>query len=76
MLLHRCLRSSELSISQFELPKMLNISLSYGNAKLCLAVLLFKYLKSVTDVLSLVTFLLINITGEEYAEKPSLIIPK
>ena len=43
--------------------------LEKGSAKLCLAVLLFKYLKSVKHLLSVENFLLINIKGEEYAEK-------
>ena len=36
----------------------------------CLAILVFKHLKSVTSLLSCITCLLINITGLKYAEKP------
>ena len=51
--------------SHLELPNTGNISLSKGYAKLIFAILTFKCLKSVTTLLSFVTFLLINITGLE-----------
>ena len=41
-----------------------------------LAILTFKNLKSVSAVLFLVTFLLLNITGVEYAENTSFVIPE
>ena len=40
------------------------------------AILTFKCLKSVTTLSSLVTFLLINITGLKYAENHSFNTPK
>ena len=46
--------------SHLELPNIENVSFSNGYAKLILAILMFKYLKSVTTLLSCVTFLLIN----------------
>ena len=61
--------------SHFELPNTENVSLTKGYAKLFLAILTFKCLKFVTTLLSLVNFLLINITGLEYAENPSFNIP-
>ena len=54
---------------------MENVSLTSGYAKLFFAILMFKCLKSVTTLLSLVNVLLINITGLEYAENPSFSIP-
>ena len=50
MLWDSSLGSSALNVSHFEFPRMLNVSLSKGNVKLCLAVLLFKYLKSATHL--------------------------
>ena len=52
-----------------------NVSLTNGYAKLFFAILTFKCLKSVTTLLSLVNFLLINITGLECAENPYFSIP-
>ena len=48
-----------------ELPNTENISLSKGYAKLFFAILMFRCLKSVTTLLSFVSFLPINITGLE-----------
>ena len=62
--------------SLLELPNTENVSLIKGYARLYFAILTFKCLKSVTTLLSLVSFLLINITGLEYAENPSFNIPK
>ena len=56
-------RSRTYSTSHLELPNTKNVSLSKGYAKLFFAILGFKCLKSVTTLLSFVTFLLINITG-------------
>ena len=61
--------------SHFELPKTENVSLTNAYAKLFFTILTFKCLKSVTTLLPLVNFLLINITGLEYAENPSFNIP-
>ena len=69
-------RSNTERTLHFELPNTENMSLTNGYAKLFLAILTFKCLKSVTTLLSLVNFLLINITGLEYAENPSFNIPK
>ena len=54
---------------------MENLSLTSGYAKLFFTILMFKCLKSVTTLLSLVNFLLIKITGLEYAQNTSLSIP-
>ena len=62
--------------SHLELPNNENVSLNKGYAKLFFIILIFKCLKSVTTLLSEVSFQLINITGLKYAEKPSLNIPK
>ena len=51
--------------SHLELPNTENVSLSKGYAKLFFAILMFRCLKSVTTLLSFVSFLLINITGLE-----------
>ena len=51
--------------SHLELPNNENVSLNKGYAKLFFAILVFKCLKSVTTLLSEVTFQLINITGLE-----------
>ena len=56
-------RSSTERTLHFELPNTENVSLTNGYAKLFLAILTFKCLKSVTTLSSLVNFLLINITG-------------
>ena len=48
-----------------ELPNTENVSFSNGYTKLFLAILTFKCLKSVTSLLSFVTFLLINTIGPE-----------
>ena len=63
------------STSHLELPNTEKVSLTNGYAKLFFAILTLRYLKSVTTLLSLVSFLLINITGLEYAENPSFDIP-
>ena len=63
------------NISHFKLPSTENVSLIKGYAKLLFTILTFRYLKSVTTLLSLVNFLLISITGLEYAEKKLLIYP-
>ena len=62
--------------SHLELPNTENVSLSKGYAKLFFAILTFKCLKSVTTLLSILSFLLINITGQEYGENPSFSIPR
>ena len=62
--------------SHLELPNNEKVSLNNGYAKLFFTILIFKCLKSVTTLLSEVNFQLINITGFEYAEKPSFNIPK
>ena len=54
---------------------MENVSLTNGYAKLFFAIIMFKCLKLVTTILSLVNVLLINIPGLEYAETPSFSIP-
>ena len=51
--------------SHLELPNKENISLNKGYAKLFFTILILKCLKSVTTLLSEVTFQLINITGLE-----------
>ena len=61
--------------SHFELPNTENVSLTNGYARLLFAILTFRCLKSVTTLLPLVNFLLIKITGLEYAENPSFNIP-
>ena len=48
--------------SHLELPNNENVSFNKGYAKLFFAILVFKCLKSVTTLLSEVTFQLINIT--------------
>ena len=53
--------------SHLELPNTENLFFNNGQAKLFFAILTFKCLKS---------FLLINITGLEYAEKASFNIPQ
>ena len=63
------------STLHLELPNMENMSLTSRYAKLFFAILMFKGLKSVTTLLSLINFLLINITGLDYAENPSFSIP-
>ena len=62
--------------SHLDLPNIKKYLLDGDYARLFLADLTLRYLKSVTALLSLVTFLLINMTKLEYAEKPSFIIPK
>ena len=61
--------------SHLELPYTENVSLTKGYAKLFFTILTLRCLKSVTTLLSLVNFLLINITGLEYAENSSFNIP-
>ena len=51
--------------SHQELPSTKNVSFNNGYAKLFIAIFIFKCLRSVTTLLSFVTFLLINITGLE-----------
>ena len=51
--------------SHLQLPYTENVSFNNGKAKLFLAVLMFRCLKSVMTLLPLVTFLLINITWLE-----------
>ena len=58
-------RSNTDNTSHLELPNTENVSLSKGYAKLFFAILKFRCLKSVTTLLSFVSFLLINITGLE-----------
>ena len=70
------LKSKTDSTSYLELPNTENVSLSNGYARLFFAVLTFRCLKSVTTLLSFVSFLLINITGLEQAENPSFNMPK
>ena len=48
-----------------ELPNIENVSMSKGYANLFFAILTFRCLKSVTSLLSFVSYLLINITGLE-----------
>ena len=62
--------------SHFELTNNAKVSLNNGYATLFFAILIFKCQKSVATLLSEVSFQLINITGLEYAEKPSFNIPK
>ena len=69
------LKSKTDNTSHLELPNTENVSLNKGYAKLFFAILTFRCLKSVTTFLSLVKFLLIKITGLEYAENPSFNIP-
>ena len=52
-------------MSHLELPNNEKVSLNNGYTKLFLAILIFKCLKSVTTLLSEVSFQLINITGLE-----------
>ena len=59
------------STSHLELPNTENVPFGKGYAKLFLAFLTFKCLKSVTTLLSCVTFLVINMTGVGSAENPS-----
>ena len=59
------------TVPHLELPNTEKVSLANGYAKLFFAILTFKCLKSVTTLLSLVSFLLINITWLEYADNPS-----
>ena len=61
--------------SHFQLPSTENVSLTNGYARLFFAILTLRCLKSVTTLLSLVNFLLINIMGLEYTENPSFNIP-
>ena len=56
--------------SHLELSSTENVSLSKEYTKMFFAILMFRSLKSVTTLLSFVSFLLINIIGPEYAEKP------
>ena len=63
------------STSNLELPNTENVSLSKGYAKLFFAILMFRCLKSVTTLV-FCKFLLIKITGLEYAENPSFNMPK
>ena len=51
--------------SHLDLPNTENVTLSKGYAKLFFTILTFKCLKSVTTLLSFVSFLLINSTGLE-----------
>ena len=51
--------------SHLELPNTENVSFNKGYTRLFLAILMFRCLKSVTTLLSCVTFLLINIIGLE-----------
>ena len=53
------------STSHLEPPNTKNVSMSEGYAKLFFAILTFRCLKSVTTLLSFVSFLLINVTGLE-----------
>ena len=64
------------STLHLELPNTKHVCFSKGYAWFYFTILTFKCLKSVTTYLSLVTFVLINITGPEYVEKPSFDIPK
>ena len=57
-----------LIVSHFKLPRILEISLNKGKPLLCLVNLLLKYLKPVTHLLPMVTFVLIKVTAEEYGE--------
>ena len=58
-------KSSTYMTSHLELPCMEKVSFKHGYAKLFLAIHMLRCLKSVTTVLSLVIFLLINIMGLE-----------
>ena len=58
-------KSNTDSTSHLELPNTENVSFSKGYAKLFLAILTFKCLKSVTTLLSCVPFLLITMTELE-----------
>ena len=59
-------RSNKERTLHFELPNTENMSLTKGYARLFFTILTFRCLKSVTTLLSLANFLLINITGLEY----------
>ena len=61
--------------SHLQLPNTENVPLTKGYAKLFFTILTFRCIKSVTTPLSLVNFLLINITGLEYTMNPSFNIP-
>ena len=69
-------KSDTESTSYLEFPRTENVSLTNGYARLFFAILTFKCLKSVTTLLSCITFQLINITGLEYGENSSYSIPK
>ena len=56
-------KSSTDSTSHLELPSNVNVSFNSGLARLFLAILIFRCLKSVTTFLSWVTFWLTNMTG-------------
>ena len=58
--------------SYAELPNTGNVSFSSGYAKFLFAIPSFRCLKSVTTLSSFRSFLLINITGLESAEKTFL----
>ena len=68
-------RSSTDNTLHLEFSYAENVSLTNGYAILFFAILTFRCLKSVTTLLSLVNFLLINITELEYTENPSFKIP-
>ena len=56
--------STQLTTSHSELPKMLNTSLIKGIEVFLLNILVFNNLKSTTGRLSLVSFQVINMTGD------------
>ena len=66
---------SNLELTILHILNTENVSLIKGYAKLLFAIFMFRCLETVTILLSLVSFLLINITGLEYAENPSFSIP-
>ena len=68
-------KSNTDNTSHFEFPNTENVSMTDGYAALFFAILTFRCLKSVTTLLSLVSFLLISITGLDYAENPSFSLP-
>ena len=63
-------------LSHLEFLNVVNVSFTKGYARLFLAILVFNCIKSVTTLLFWVYFLLTNITGLEYAEKPSFNISR
>ena len=68
--------STQLTTSYSELPKMLNTSLIKGIEVFLLNILVFNNLKSTTGHLSLVSFRVINMTGNVLLVQFLLSIPR